>query len=138
MFGASREALRHEFNDSTKGNRGLIVRDRPSAWRLFFVMRGSVIQKVAPQILATMLLSAVVSSNHGVFFHRNVTFTAVPFTVIGLALSIFLGFRNSVAYDRFWEGRRLWGDLLISSRILARQVFSLVGPDLDDSGGDLP
>ena len=31
----------------------------------------------------------------------------MPFTLIGLALAIFLGFRNSAAYDRHWEGRRV-------------------------------
>jgi putative membrane protein len=131
------ETLQHDRNHASNGNHRLIVRDRPSAWKLFFVMRGSVIRKVAAQILATMILAAVVSSYHGVFFQRNVTFTAIPFTIIGLALSIFLGFRNSVAYDRFWEGRRLWGDLLIASRILARQVFSLVAPGRPDNDGDL-
>jgi hypothetical protein len=35
-------------------------------------------------------------------------FTPIPFILIGLAISIFLGFRNSASYDRFWEGRRLW------------------------------
>ena len=45
---------------------------------------------------------------------------------MGLALAIFLGFRNSAAYDRYWEGRRLWGDLVHRSRSFARQVQSLV------------
>src|SRR5690606_30685279 len=39
--------------------------------------------------------------------------------------AIFLGFRNAVSYDRFWEGRNLWGELLIVSRNLARQALSL-------------
>ncbi len=104
----------------------MIVRDRPSGWLLFFVVRGSIVPKVGPQILAVMFIAAVVSYFHGVVFHHNLTFTAVPFTIVGLALSIFLGFRNGAAYDRYWEGRRLWGELLITGRILARQVNSLM------------
>jgi putative membrane protein len=104
----------------------LIVRKRPSGWRLFFVVRGSIVPKIAPQILATMLVALLVAYFHGVFFARDLTFTATPFTIIGLALSIFLGFRNGAAYDRFWEGRRLWGDLLITSRTLSRQVLTLI------------
>ncbi len=104
----------------------MIVRDRPSGWLLFFVVRGSIVPKVGPQILAVMFIAAVVSYFHGVVFHHNLTFTAVPFTIVGLALSIFLGFRNSAAYDRYWEGRRLWGELLVTGRILARQVNSLI------------
>jgi putative membrane protein len=108
----------------------LIVRNRPSGWRLFFLLRGSIVPKIAPQILATMLVALVVAYFHGVFFARDLTFTATPFTIIGLALSIFLGFRNGAAYDRFWEGRRLWGDLVIASRTLARQAMTDPTPDL--------
>ena len=36
---------------------------------------------------------------------------ATPFAVFGVALSLFLGFRNNAAYDRWWEARRLWGGL---------------------------
>ncbi|HEV7873863.1 MAG TPA: bestrophin family ion channel [Enterovirga sp.] len=104
----------------------MIVRDRPSGLRLFFVVRGSIVPKIAPQIFATMLVALVVAYFHGVFFTKDLTFTATPFTIMGLALSIFLGFRNGAAYDRFWEGRRLWGDLLIASRTLSRQVLTLI------------
>ena len=84
----------------------MIVRERPSGWRLFSILRGSIAPKVAPQVLAATLVAAVVARFHGTFFERGLTFTAAPFTIIGLALSIFLGFRNNAAYDRYWEGRR--------------------------------
>lgn len=105
----------------------MIVRDRPSSWRLFFVLRGSIMPKVAPQIAAVMAVAVLATAFHEVLVRYRLTFTAVPFTIIGLALSIFLGFRNSAAYDRYWEGRRLWGELVITSRIMARQLISLVG-----------
>ena len=106
----------------------MIVRERPTAWRLFFILRGSIILKTAPQIIGTMLFSTLVAYSHGQFFHKDLTFTAAPFTILGLALSIFLGFRNSAAYDRYWEGRRLWGELVVSCRVLCRQAATLIGP----------
>ncbi len=109
----------------------MIVRERPSGWRLFFILRGSIAPKVAPQVLAATLMAAVVGRFHGTFFERDLTFTAAPFTIIGLALSIFLGFHNNAAYDRYCEGRRLWGDLGIAGRTLARQAHSLLGPGQD-------
>ena len=54
------------------------------------------------------------------------TLTVLPFTLIGLALSIFLGFRNNTSYDRFWEGRKLWGGLVNASRSITRQILTLV------------
>jgi putative membrane protein len=63
---------------------------------------------------------------------QNYTLTTTPFTLIGIALGIFLGFRNSAAYDRFWEGRKLWGALVNTARTLARQVYSLIDTRQDD------
>lgn len=43
-------------------------------------------------------------------------------SVFGVALSLFLGFRNNAAYDRWWEARKLWGSLIADTRSLARQL----------------
>jgi len=64
-------------------------------------------------------------------FHYSITTT--PFVLIGLPLGIFLGFRNNTAYDRFWEGRKLWGSLVNTTRSLTRQIITLVEPQPDAS-----
>jgi putative membrane protein len=51
----------------------------------------------------------------------------MPITVVGAAIGIFASFRANQAYDRWWEGRRLWGGLVNSSRHFADQVRSYVG-----------
>jgi putative membrane protein len=73
-----------------------------------------------------VLISSAVVALHGTFFHFKFVLTATPFTLWGLTLAIFLGFRNTVAYQRFWEARTLWGELLIVSRNLTRQTLSLL------------
>lgn len=52
--------------------------------------------------------------------------TAMPYSVAGFALAIFLAFRNSASYDRWWEGRKLWGGIVNASRAFARQVITFV------------
>jgi ion channel-forming bestrophin family protein len=47
-------------------------------------------------------------------------------TVIGLALSIYIGTRVRIAYDRWWEGRKLWGRMINRSRILSRQFLQFI------------
>lgn len=37
-------------------------------------------------------------------------------SVLGIAASIFIGFRNTTAYNRWWEARTLWGGIIINSR----------------------
>jgi putative membrane protein len=40
--------------------------------------------------------------------------------LIGTALGMLLVFRTNSSYDRFWEGRRMWGNIINESRNLAR------------------
>jgi ion channel-forming bestrophin family protein len=47
---------------------------------------------------------------------------SVIHTLLGFALSMLLVFRTNTAYDRWWEGRRLWGTLNNNSRSLALKL----------------
>jgi putative membrane protein len=91
-------------------------------------MRGSIIPHVLPQILLAAAFGGVIAYVHSQFPQRFPNITVVPFTLIGLAFAIFLGFRNTACYDRYWEGRKLWGQLVIDTRSLARQCLTLIGP----------
>lgn len=104
----------------------MIVRDRPSGLRLFLALRGSVLPRILPALVVNIVIATLVTWSHGDLFQLKITLTAIPFTLIGLPLSIFLGFRNNAAYDRFWEGRKLWGELVLRSRNFARQCLSLI------------
>jgi len=55
-----------------------------------------------------------------------------PVATIGTAVAFYLGFKNNSAYDRFWEGRKIWGGVVNSSRTWATFVLSYVHPG-DDS-----
>ncbi|GAB3467928.1 bestrophin family protein [Massilia terrae] len=107
----------------------MIVRDRPSGLQLFLIVRGSVLPSIRNSLLVTTLLAALVSWTGGELLHHKITLTAIPFTLMGLPLAIFLGFRNNAAYDRYWEGRKQWGELVLQSRNLARQCLTLIDPD---------
>lgn len=56
--------------------------------------------------------------------------TSIIHSLLGLVLSLLLVFRTNTAYDRWWEGRKLWGSLLNNSRNLAIKLNAYV--DLDD------
>ncbi len=58
---------------------------------------------------------------------------ATPLTVIGAALGIFVSFRTNSAYDRWWEGRKLWGRMINESRHLCTQLVSYLGPDAKET-----
>ncbi|WP_276134223.1 bestrophin family protein [Polluticoccus soli] len=50
--------------------------------------------------------------------------------LLGFALSLLLVFRTNTAYDRWWEGRKLWGSLVNNSRNLAIKLHALL-PETD-------
>ena len=52
-----------------------------------------------------------------------------PLSVIGIAVAFYIGFKNSQSYDRFWEGRKIWGGIVNYSRTWANNVLSLVEND---------
>jgi len=47
-------------------------------------------------------------------------------TLLGFAISMLLVFRTNTAYDRWWEGRKLWGALVNNSRNLAMKLNALL------------
>lgn len=115
----------------------MIIRDRPSGLKLFLLLRGSVLPRILPTLAVNVAIATLVTWSHGDLWDLKITLTTIPFTLIGLPIAIFLGFRNNSAYDRFWEGRKLWGELLLRSRNLARQCTGLIegdGPALARNG----
>ena len=60
------------------------------------------------------------SANHYV---RNIP---VMHTLLGFAISMLLVFRTNTAYDRWWEGRKLWGSLVNNSRNLALKLSVMI------------
>ena len=71
-----------------------------------------------------LIVSAIAATIHH-YFPWTQNFASI-LTVLGLALSIFLGTRIRVAYDRWWEGRKLWGRMINRSRILSRQFSQFI------------
>ncbi|MBX2803250.1 MAG: bestrophin family protein [Myxococcales bacterium] len=59
----------------------------------------------------------------------DVTLPALPMAVVGGALGIFVSFRVNAGYDRWWEGRKLWGRLINSSRHWGSQADTFVDDD---------
>ena len=104
----------------------MIIRERPSGLKLFLLLRGSVLPRILPTLLVNIAVATLVTWSHGDLWDLKITLTTIPFTLIGLPIAIFLGFRNNSAYDRFWEGRKLWGELVLRCRNLARQTTSLI------------
>jgi putative membrane protein len=97
-------------------------------------LRGSIVPRViGPVALLCGVAILIVALDRLTGLAPHLDGSAV--TVFGIGLSLFLGFRNNAAYDRWWEARRLWGGLLADMRSLAREVEVFPGPILPRAGG---
>ncbi|MBT0960426.1 bestrophin family protein [Denitromonas iodatirespirans] len=105
----------------------MIVRKRLNALALLFALQGSVLPRIFPQVLCAGLFGLVVAAVHSSHFANVAQYTTSPFTLLGIALSLFLGFRNNAAYDRWWEARKQWGRMVFEVRSLARASEALLG-----------
>lgn len=94
--------------------------------------RGSALAKIWPLVLTVGLGSLAVDFAFArAALDETWSLTPVPFSLIGVALSIFLGFRNNACYDRWWEARKLWGGLVNNSRSYAQglTIFAHLSPE---------
>lgn len=96
---------------------------------MLFVWQGSVLPQLLPRLLLLLFMSVAIVYLNGTLYHYKIPLSPAPFTIFGVAMALFLGFRNNASYDRFWEGRKLWGALLNDTRSLARQAITLTGYD---------
>lgn len=103
----------------------MIIRPKEHWFKMLFIWRGSVIPQLLPRLTLLLLVSIGIVLFKDTLVKHNIHLNPAPFTLFGIALALFLGFRNSASYDRFWEGRRLWGSLLNTTRNLTRQVHTL-------------
>ncbi len=100
---------------------------------LVYFHRSDTFRKLLPTLLLTGLYTA------GVYYlelhyldlssKSNVSNITVMHSLLGFALSLVLVFRTNTAYDRWWEGRKLWGQLVNVSRNLAVRMSAYLKAD---------
>ncbi|KVC72756.1 bestrophin family protein [Burkholderia ubonensis] len=111
----------------------MIVRPRQNWLQMLFVWNGSVLQSIIPQLVFMAIVSTLAVFTNGRIFGEKIPLNTAPFTLFGLALAIFLAFRNNASFERFKEARRLWGDVLIASRTLTSQMRRYLPDHVDDA-----
>lgn len=108
------------------------VRRYEKQWfSLLFRLRGSVIPAVLPRTLLCCGFSVAIL----LLYHRGwpVSVPTLGSVVPSLVLGLLLVFRTNTSYERFWEGRKLWGNVVNLTRNLARQMWvAIATPDPSD------
>ena len=104
----------------------------PKDWFTFIFRfhKADTLRKLAPLILAISAFTWLVAYLELEYFNlsenshvKNIT---VMHTLLSFVISMLLVFRTNTAYDRWWEGRKLWGSLVNNSRNLAIKLHSML------------
>ncbi len=84
---------------------------------------GKVFWNIRSQTITTLAIATLIWLLH----KTEAIDIALPFSIAGIlgsALAIFIAFRNQSSYGRWWEARTIWGGIINSSRIFARQIIA--------------
>lgn len=105
--------------------------DRPPGFLLSFY-RCPIIARLAVYVLLLGLYAVFVVMIDNWYLHDLILIRSTIHTLLGLVLGGLLVFRTNTAYDRWWEGRKLWGQLVNDIRNLAIKVQSCVQAPVEE------
>ena len=98
--------------------------DRPAWFKIALQVRGSVIPSIFPRVLLCGGFGCFIALLQ--VLKIPVSLPILSSIVPSIVLGLLLVFRTNTAYERFWEGRKLWGTLVNNVRNLARQIWVVI------------
>ena len=96
-------------------------REKLNWFKLVSQIRCSVIPAISLRLSVCSLFALLISLLYEWGF--NVSVPILSSVVPSIVLGLLLVFRTNTAYERFWEGRKLWGTLVNAVRNLARYIW---------------
>src|SRR5436305_11342709 len=87
-----------------------------------FRWKGSIVPKVILQTLLVTVLAAIVTY---LYEETTIKLSMTPsfISVLGIVISLLLAYRTNTAYDRYWEGLRIWYNMVVAIRNMTRCIW---------------
>lgn len=106
-----------------------MIQYNPKSWMsmIFHLTKSDTIQILWKELIFIFLFSLGIAGIQIHFFPHLVQLDKLfsAFQILGFVISLLLVFRTNTAYDRWWEGRRKWGELVNDSRNLSVKLAAL-------------
>lgn len=109
-----------------------MINYNPKEWFTFIfrIHRGDTVRQLTPMLISLSIYVAFIAFLEIEVFQlgddshiKNIT---ILHGMLGFVISLLLVFRTNTAYDRWWEGRRMWGTLTNNSRSLSMKINALL------------
>lgn len=104
----------------------------PHSWTdHLFDIRGSMVREILGRVSLCVTWAVIVTVEYQSGGEKLdwLHIPATTHTFVGSALGLLLVFRTNSSYDRFWEGRKLWGGIVNESRNLVRSASTFLAED---------
>ncbi|MEL7005577.1 MAG: bestrophin family ion channel [Bacteroidota bacterium] len=110
-----------------------MVKYNPKNWfaLIFHSYSRQVLKLLLPALLFMGVYTAAICYALQDYFELSFKSTTGVHSLLGIVLGLFLVFRVNSAYDRWWEGRKLWGALVNNTRNLATKIAAFL-PENDE------
>ncbi|MEX9912437.1 bestrophin family protein [Providencia huaxiensis] len=107
----------------------MVIRPHQHWFFRLFDWHGSVLSKITFRLSLNIMISIVAVLSFQWYERLGIHLTIAPFSLLGIAIAIFLGFRNNACYSRLIEARTLWASLLNNQRNILRNIKGLLPND---------
>jgi putative membrane protein len=102
---------------------------------IFRFHQSDTFRKLLPLMIVIGVYSGLICFLEEEVFHLGedslVKNISVMHSMLGFVISLLLAYRTNTAYDRWWEGRKLWGTLVNNSRNLALKIAVILESEID-------
>lgn len=114
-----------------------MVAYNPKDWITFIFRfhKADTFRQLIPMMITIGLYSAGVGYLEMEYWklseHSHVKNVTIMHNMLGFVISLLLAYRTNTAYDRWWEGRKLWGGLVNNSRNLSIKLAAILKDERD-------
>ncbi|MBK6521980.1 MAG: hypothetical protein KBG47_08380 [Bacteroidia bacterium] len=100
----------------------------PKDWFTLIIQfhKSDTFRKLIPSMLALGVFSGLVVTADIYLYDWSFKNSSIVHSILGFALSMLLVFRTNTAYERWWEGRKAWGDAVNNSRNFILKINAFV------------
>jgi len=105
----------------------------PKDWfsLIFKFHKSDTFRILIPVLISVGIYASIIVYAEAHYFHVNSKNPTVMHSILGFVLSMLLVFRTNSAYDRWWEGRKIWGSTVNNTRNLALKLSVLIKDEKD-------
>jgi ion channel-forming bestrophin family protein len=110
-----------------------MIQYNSKAWfsLIFQFHKSDTFRRLAPTIFIVAAYAWIVAYLEIDYLGIHVNSSIAMHSILGLVISLLLVFRTNTAYERWWEGRKLWGGLVNSSRNLGMKLNAILDVEAD-------